>query len=180
MKDWKKAVLGSAIAFCLILAILGIFSLVGVVQMTVLKIRVRNVGEFVDETFQREIQIASFCALALCVVCVITLVFCAVGLFWSENTRLSIKRAAMVCTIVIAVVSVAFIITALCLRNKIPPYNDSYPDSIEYNDFLYHQSLLSAVFSSFVPLLIGVVLLLGYLFCKSKKHEEVTAVHTED
>lgn len=34
MNDWKKAVVGSAFAFCLISAFVGIFSLIGVVQMT--------------------------------------------------------------------------------------------------------------------------------------------------
>ena len=180
MKDWKKVVLGSAVAVCLISTIIGIFSLVGVVQMAFLKIRVSGAGVFVGDVFQRDIQTISTCALIICAACVAVLVLCGVFLFWRDNAKPRMKKAATVLIIVIAAIAVASIIASFCMSERFSPFNMYYPDDVDYNDFVFYQSYLSAALTAFVPLLIGAVLLICCRFCKGKKHEEKPNVNAEE
>lgn len=69
MNDWKKAVVGSAFAFCLISAFVGIFSLIGVVQMMHYDLIAGGARVSPHGDFLTDMQILSAVSLAVLVVC---------------------------------------------------------------------------------------------------------------
>ena len=164
MNDWKKAVVGSTLAFCFISVFVGIFSLVSVVQMTHYDLMSNGVRMIARDPFRKDVQILSYVSLAVLVVCAACFVFCFLHLFWKEKTREKMKKIAMISLLVIAVFSLVLVVVTFLIPTRLEPYNTYYSNYKSYYDFAYYQSCLSGVLSGFLPMLFGAGTLLCYRF----------------
>ncbi|MBO4284503.1 MAG: hypothetical protein J5958_07785 [Clostridia bacterium] len=164
MNDWKKAVVGSALAFCFISAFVGIFSQISVVQMTQYDLVANGARVSAYGDFLKDIQILSTVSLAVLVVCAVGFVFCFFHLFWNEEAKEKIKKIAVILSLLIAVFSLALIVATFLMPTRLEAYNSYYSTSVSYYNFTYYQACLSGVLSGFLPVLFGAGVLLCYRF----------------
>jgi len=165
MNDWKKAVVGSALAFCFISAFVGIFSLIGVVQMMHYDLIAGNALVSPQGDFLTDMQIFSAVSLAVLVVCTVGFVFCFLHLFWNADAKKKMKKIAMISSLLIVVFSLALIVAAFLMPTRLDTsFNTYHPTAVSYDSFTYYQSCLSGVLSGFLPVFFGAGGLLCYRF----------------
>lgn len=171
MKDWKKAVLWALVGFCMISAVVGVFNIVSFLQMETLDITTL----YVEETRPFYLSVTSIsllCAMTCIAFVIVTVVF------FAKNAEGAKKKLINGFLIAVVTASAFFIVFAFCTQfvlsvedfNAFNEYNEMY-----YSDFVNYQSYLSAMLSTFLPLLIAGGILLGYMrYLFKTKNSEAT------
>ncbi|MDE7439262.1 MAG: hypothetical protein K2N23_01960 [Clostridia bacterium] len=178
MKDWKKAVIWALVGFCLIIVVMGIFELSSFLQMALTRNSSIGIGKNV-RNFYTYVTISAL----VCAVCVALIVVMAV--FFAKNNERDTCKLILAFLIIALVISLFFVVFSFCtlsiFKGKEFHSFNSY-EEIYYDNFIYYQTYLSAMLSTFVPLLIAGGLVLGYLIygLKSKKSEEISDKAEED
>ncbi|MCH5154255.1 MAG: hypothetical protein J1F71_03490 [Clostridiales bacterium] len=171
MKDWKKAVLWTLVGFCMISVIVSIFGLVAFLQMAATEIS----SIFIVESERSLFVISGALAVVFAVVCVVLIA--VVIMFIAKGKQLHSLKLMIVFLVVTFVISLFFTIFAFCTVPILEKDNiNLYRYTVFfYGTFVHCQSYLSAVLSTFVPLMIADGILLGYLIHTKKQKQEGTS-----
>ncbi|MCH5155121.1 MAG: hypothetical protein J1F69_00795 [Clostridiales bacterium] len=171
MKDWKKAVLCSLVGFCLISAIVGLFGLITFLQMSTTKIFSLRIADEERTLF----VVTSVLSLVFAIGCIVLIAI--VIMFFVKGKQLQFFKIVRILLAVISAVSVFFTIFAFCLPSILNIILKSNVDYIlefdlEYTSFVHYQSCLSAILSTFIPLLIADGIIIGYLIYTKVKQKQ--------
>lgn len=160
MKDWKKAVLWVLVGYCIISVAAGIFGIISFVQMA--ELHISNLG--MSDAARTIFADNSAWALALSIVCVVLIAIAIALSAKCKNAKYTIPIIAIL--IAIFAISLFFVIYSYC---TLPALEDATSNrnakdtTFAYTTFVHYQTYLSAMLSTFLPLLIADGLILAYI-----------------
>ena len=173
MKDWKKSVLWTLVGFCAISVIIGIFNLFSFLQTE--STDITSIG--IEKT-ARDFYIGITVAAIACTVVAVALIVTTV-IYFAKNKECDKRKFIFNSMITIIVVSAVFVVFAFCTQYVLKADTfEAFGDEsgrFYYNDYYHYQTYLSAMLSTFLPLLIAGGIIFGYLiYSKKAQNSEVT------
>ena len=173
MKDVKKTVLWVLVGFCMISVIAGLFSLFAFLQMATMDIDSIGLGKAEEKFFTASTAVAVVCAVA----CVAFIIYTAIQFL--KNNQPEKSKLVSAFLIVTIILSAVFIVYPFLTPSIFKLDNDTFmayktdfftgkTDILYYSTFLHYQTYLSAILSTFIPLLISSGLILGTVICRKK------------
>ncbi len=180
MKDWKKAVLWTLVGFCMISAVASVFSIISLIQMLTLDLTSRNINEEARQVYLGLTSAELVCAIACISFIVVTAVFFAKK---REGDKKKLTFGFLIATVVISAALIVFAFFTLFVfkHKKFGVFGSWSNGSVSSTHFVYYQTYLSAMLSTFLPLLIAGGIILGYLIYGAKKQKSAeVAAETEE
>lgn len=176
MKNVKKAVFWVLIGFCIISVISSLLSLFSFLQMTTFKIKNLEISDTMRSFFKNN----TITALILGIVGVVLVAVLGVLLTIDKGDKITKYIIAAILIVAIISISIYFIVHAFYTPSIFKGDNDKFESFdktfnknentytwwFKYPSFVNYQSYLSAVVSTFLPLLIIAGLMAGSLICK--------------